>query len=155
MSLYGRHEDIPALYEYEGKVDAASFNQVSVALKRLVGAGHAPTLRRRIPELKHLDLVLQDDAWIVIDRARNDSPIVCWSDFETTRDALHEPIPCRLRYYHAYAGMIVKRTLEAMKDVVGEELRELVGDDPKVLRFPSPAADDADGENMDPTRNES
>lgn len=142
MSRYGRHEDIPALYEYEGKVDAASFNQVSLALKRLVRAGHPPALRRRIPELKHLDLVLQDDAWIVIDRARNDSPIVCWSDFAAEREALHEPIPCRLRYYHAYAGMIVKRTLEAMKGIVGEELRELAGEGGKVLAFPAAAGDD-------------
>lgn len=80
-------------------------------------------VRFRIPGLKHLDLILQKDAWVVVDRVLNDYPIVTWTDFETKqRDSLHEPIRCHIRYFHAAATAIKVRTLEAMEMVLGEEL---------------------------------
>ncbi|MDH5766446.1 MAG: hypothetical protein OEZ38_10570, partial [Gammaproteobacteria bacterium] len=89
-----------------------------------------------IPKLKHLDLILQKDAWIVVDRALSDFPILAWTSFQTEhRDSLHEPIQCEIRIFHFAASMILKRTLEAMELVLGEELSTNVPDDCSIIPF--------------------
>ena len=42
------------------------------------------------------------------------------------RTALHEPIDCEVRFFHYASSMILKRTLEAMELVLGEELSGLM-----------------------------
>ncbi|MCW8830409.1 MAG: hypothetical protein OQK32_02695 [Gammaproteobacteria bacterium] len=123
--LYARHNEVTPLATREGKIDALYYNHVQTALKIL-----GPHIRLRIPTLKHLDLVLQKDAWIVIDRALHDYPILCWTGFETAhRDNLHEPIKCEIRYFHFAASMIFNKTLEAMELMLGELLEEELSDE--------------------------
>ena len=96
-----------------------------------------PELRFRIPKLKHLDLILQKDAWVVVDRALSDYQILCWTDFQTEgRANLHEPIVCEIRIFHYCASMILKKTINAMEMLLGEELaRRMPDDDFTVLPF--------------------
>lgn len=123
--LYNRHNEVPVLHTRKGKVQATHYNHVLTAIKRL-----GPELRFRIPKLKHLDLILQKDAWVVVDRALSDFPVLCWTDFETAhRENLHEPIPCEVRIFHYAASMILKRTLDAMELLLGEELAKRQPDD--------------------------
>ena len=49
------------------------------------------------------------------------------------RTALHEPIECEARFFHFAASMILKRTLEAMELVLGEELSEQMPDDSAII----------------------
>ena len=99
-----------------GNVDAHYFNQVQTAHKRV-----RQQFRFKIPTLNHLDLIVQEDAWIVVDRVLNDIPIIAWTDFQTEgRDSLHEPIACEIRFYHFAARMIMKTTLDAMEDILGQ-----------------------------------
>jgi len=106
----------------DAKVDAHYYNHVIVALKRL-----GQQVRFRIPGLKHLDIILQKDAWIVVDRALYDYPIIAWMEFETQhRDNVHESIQCKIRYFHANATMIKTRTLEAMDVLLSEELADKI-----------------------------
>lgn len=115
---YTRHNEIPRLETREGQVKAIHYNHVQTGLHRL----HVK-LRYRIPKLKHLDLILQKDAWIVVDHVLNDMPIIAWTDFETEhRETLHEPIKCEVRLFHYAADMILERTLDAMELLLGEEL---------------------------------
>lgn len=124
-TLYTRHNEVPQLASRKGKVDALYYNQVQTALKQL-----GPQIRLKIPKLKHLDLILQKDAWIVVDTVLNDIPVVAWTIFETeNRDSLHEPIKCEIRFFHFAASMILNRTLEAMELMLGEQLAELLPDD--------------------------
>lgn len=124
-TLYTRHTEVPQLASRKGKVDALYYNQVQTALKQL-----GPQIRLKIPKLKHLDLILQKDAWIVVDTVLNDIPVVAWTIFETeNRDSLHEPIKCEIRFFHFAASMILNRTLEAMELMLGEQLAELLPDD--------------------------
>lgn len=116
--MYRRLDEVPVFESREGQLPASYYNDVQVALKRL-----GEELRFPIPRLKHLDLILQKDAWIIVDRVLNDVPVVAWSDFNTAhRSSLHEPIPCRIRLYHALGSMIMARTLEAMELILGEML---------------------------------
>lgn len=116
--LYNRQNEVPVLTSRAGKVEANHYNHVQTAIKRI-----GPELRFRIPKLKHLDLILQKDAWVVVDRALSDYPILCWTDFKTQhRDNLHEPIICEIRIFHFAATMILKKTINAMELLLGEEL---------------------------------
>lgn len=107
---------------HDAKVDVNYYSHVLVALKRL-----GKQVRFRIPKLKHLDLILQKDVWVVVDRALYDYPIVAWTEFEVHgRETLHEPVKCKIRYFHANATMIKARTLEAMEMLLGEELADKI-----------------------------
>ncbi len=130
-AMYRRHDEVP-VYEYrDGVIEAVHYNTVQTAFKRL-----GEEVRLAIPGLKTLELVLQRDAWIVVDRALNDVPVAAWTNFDNERrDALHTPIHCQLRLYHANAGIIIKRVLEAMELLLGERLNELETSH-RVLPFP-------------------
>ena len=103
----------------EGRqVEARYYNQVVRGCQRL-----GPELRLVTPALKHLGIILQRDAWIVVDRAMNEMPVLAWVDFETEgRSSLHEPIPCRIKLWHFMACMIMPRALQALTDHLDEEL---------------------------------
>jgi hypothetical protein len=120
MPLYTRHNEVMILDRRPGNVDPNYFNRAQTALKRI-----GKQIRFKIPKLSHLDLIVQEDAWIVVDRVLNDMPIVAWTDFETEgRDKLHEPVACEIRLYHFAARMILNRTLDAMEVMLGESLAE-------------------------------
>ena len=132
MTHYTRHNEVLILDRRPGNVDAHYFNQAQTALKRI-----GPQMRFKIPTLNHLDLIVQDDAWIIVDRVLNDVPVVAWTDFQIDgRDSLHEPVPCEIRLYHFAARMILKTTLDAMEDILGQSLAEKYNDETeKVLPF--------------------
>ena len=136
--MYTRHIEVTVLSSRAGKVDALYYNHVQTALKRLRDTHQGDSqIRLVIPVLKHLDLILQKDAWIIVDRVLNDYPIAAWTTFQTEhRDSLHEPITCEIRLFHYAANMILKRTLEAMETLLGEALREqLANEKSGVLPF--------------------
>jgi len=119
-TLYIRHDEVPQLSSRHGQVDALYYNHVQTALK-----SQGNQIRLAIPKLKHLDLILQKDAWIIVDRVLNDVPIAAWTNFEIdNRDSLHEPIQCEIRYFHYAATMVLNRTLEAMELMLGEILEQ-------------------------------
>ena len=120
MPPYTRHNEILILDRRPGNVDANYFNQAQTALKRI-----GEQIRFKIPELNHLDLILQEDAWIVVDRVLDDVPIAAWTDFQTEgRDNLHEPVSCEIRLYHFAARMILETTLDAMEVILGQSMAE-------------------------------
>lgn len=123
--MYDRLDDMPVFDRHPAKISATHYNHVKLALKRL-----GNEIRLTIPKLKTLDLILQDDAWIIVDRVLNDVPIAAWTEFQIEqRDNLHEDIDCLLKLYHMNAELILDRTLEAMEMLLGEELSEMLPDD--------------------------
>ena len=124
--MYDRLNNMPIYKHLDSSVDANFYNHVLVALKRL-----GPEIRFPIPKLKHLDLILQRDAWIIVDRVLNDVPIAAWAGFQTDhRASLHEPVRCDLNLYHVNASLILDRTLEAMELLLGEQLADLLPEEP-------------------------
>ncbi|WP_455221238.1 hypothetical protein [Kaarinaea lacus] len=131
--MYTRLNDIPILELRDSSIDALHFNHVQVALKRI-----NESLRYPIPKMKHLDLILEKEAWIIVDRVLNDIAVAAWTDFSVEhRENLHQPIPCKLRLYHANANMILDRTLDAMEMLLGEQLSEQnKNQDCSLIQFP-------------------
>ncbi|TNF32851.1 MAG: hypothetical protein EP315_09100 [Gammaproteobacteria bacterium] len=124
MPAYTRHNEVLILDSKPGEVDAHYFNVVQIALKRM-----GEQIRIKIPTLNHLDLIVQEDAWIVVDRVLHDMPVACWTAFQIEgRDNLHEPISCEVRIYHFAARAILQKTLDAMKDFLRESFAEQYND---------------------------
>jgi len=118
-------EDLPSFETRRETVKAIHYNLVQVALKRL-----GSPLRFALPRLRSLDLHLEQDAWIVVDKSLNDIPVMAWIDFDTSkRDNLHEDIPCILKIYHSHAGILIEKVMEAMTLLLGEQL-DLPDDQP-------------------------
>ena len=115
--MHPRLEDVPVYETRLTTVAAAHYNLVHVARKRL-----EPSIRIALPGLRTLDLILDEEAWIVVDRALAEVPVVAWLEFRPGERALHEPVPCRMNLYHLAGRMVVPRTLEAMSLILGERL---------------------------------
>jgi hypothetical protein len=113
-----RLRDVPALKVIDSVVAAKHYNRVRLALVRLENP-----LRFPLPHLRGLDMVLTRDEWICVDRTLNDMPVLAWTDFQKQeRLALHSPVPCRLRFFHAYAGLIVGTLLQDVAVILAERL---------------------------------
>lgn len=111
-------EDLPTFETRQAAVEAIHYNLVQVALKRL-----GSPLRFSLPKLRTLDLYLEKEAWIVVDKSLNDIPVMAWIDFDTSqRASLHEDIACTLKIYHSHAGILIKKVMEAMTLLIGEQL---------------------------------
>lgn len=112
-----RLNDVPAMYIADTAVDARCFNRVRIALRRLENP-----IRYPLPGLRSLDLLVGDEVWVCVDRSLNDLPVVAWTDFNVTRGSLHKPVPCKVRYFHAYAAAVMRRSLDALENHLNERL---------------------------------
>ena len=123
--MYHRHEEVPVYEIRDSEIKALYYNHVRLALKHL-----GSEIYLSLPRLKTLELILQKDAWIIVDKAFNDIPIAAWTDFKVDhRDDIYKPIKCRIRLYHVNADLILDRVLEAMEMLLGEELADRLPDD--------------------------
>jgi hypothetical protein len=106
--MKSRLPELPVLRAMPAQVQAVHYNRVRLALLRV-----ACPLRLELPHLRGMDLLLGEDGWICVDRTLNDLPVLAWTDFEArARAALHTPVRCRLRFYHAHASLIIRTILE-------------------------------------------
>ncbi|WP_019624998.1 hypothetical protein [Thioalkalivibrio sp. ALJT] len=132
--MYSRHTAIPTLETRPGwRVEARYFNLVQRALVRL-----GPEVRLSPPGLRHLDLILQRGAWILVDPVLNDMPVVAWTAFHVRRrSCLHRPIACELWLFHAMGGSVMKHALREMECELGAALATACPTSPpgKVLPF--------------------
>ena len=102
----------------DAKIGASDFNAIRLGILRL-----GSPLSFNLDVIKGLRCVLDDHAWIFMDRFVNDMPLLAWMNFES-RGALNETIPCELRLYHFKAGLLVDMALDALQDAIDEQLRE-------------------------------
>lgn len=126
-------DGIPVYERKSATMSAEHYNTVQLALKRL-----SKTIRFSLPKLRTLDLLLDKNAWIVVDHSLNDIPVIAWTDFDTSeRSDLNKPIPCVVLMYHQHAPIIIEKVMEAMEIIIGEKLDEQLSDEDnnKVIPF--------------------
>lgn len=113
-----RLDDVPALKVITAVVEAARYNRVRLALLRL-----GSPLRLALPDLRGLDMIMDERLWICVDRTLDDLPVLAWTEFETHgRRGLHEPVRCRLRFFHAHADDILEMVLDDVSLLLAERL---------------------------------
>lgn len=123
--MSSRLDDIPVFERRDAVLTANLYNLALIAQKRLESE-----LRLPLPQLRTLDLIIDKDAWIIIDTHSNEVPVAAWLDFRREHNnTIQEPIQCELRLYHKDADIILDRVLEAMELLLGERISELHPDE--------------------------
>ena len=115
-----RIDEMPVYKQHDAEVEAKLYNLWRRAKL------HLPfPVRLPLPGLKHLVLVLEEHEWVCVDESSNDFPVIAWLEFEDkARDALHEPVKCKLNYYHYAASMISDDVLVLMAELLEARLAE-------------------------------
>ena len=76
--------------------------------------------------LKQMEFILTDRYWVCVDAIRHDCPILAWVDIEDKgRTSLHEPIPCKLNYYHFAASALRGPMLAKVHEELDIRLRKI------------------------------
>lgn len=120
-----RLKEVPAFSSFPTQVEPIHFNQIRLALRRL-----SNPIRLELSNQRNVDMIIDNDSWVCVDRSMNDLPIVAWTDFETRdRNSLLAPVKCNLHYYHGAAGLIVRDALSITYRLLSEQL---VGAEPNV-----------------------
>lgn len=117
--MKSRIEDVPKLKTEPSHIDSPLYNRARLALLRL-----EDPLRLRLPGLRGMDMLLDSQAWVCVDRTLYDLPVLAWTDFEhAQRSGLHKPVRCLLHYYHIHADLIGDTILETVNRELGKSLR--------------------------------
>jgi hypothetical protein len=116
-----RLDDVPVIKIKTVDIDAAVFNRVRLALLRLENP-----LRLSLPGLRGMDVLLDGQNWVCVDRTLYDLPVLAWTGFETAgRSALHAPVGAKLHYYHIHANVLSETVLNTIDWLLQERLRPL------------------------------
>jgi len=117
--MKSRIEDVPKLKTEPSQIEGPLYNQARLALLRLENP-----LRLKLPGLRGMDVLLDSQAWVCVDRTLYDLPVLAWTDFDHTgRNGLHKPTRCLLHYYHIHADLIGNTILETVSRELGKRLR--------------------------------
>lgn len=112
--------DVPLLRSLPKTVEAACYNRVRLAIKRL---GCPLRIELGRPSLV---MFLEEHLWAGVAPWDESLPMLIWSDFDVQgRDALHQPVTCRLRLYHSHAGLMMGPALEVLSEKLARRLRPL------------------------------
>lgn len=110
----------PPMRIFPKVIEAATFNQARLALLRVDNP-----LRVSLKGHRCLDVILSQEQWLCVDSCNNDQPIMAWREFEVQhRDALHQPINCKLYLYHTHAGLIMGTARDCLAQVLTDLLHE-------------------------------
>ncbi|MGD8558881.1 MAG: hypothetical protein PVG89_03605 [Gammaproteobacteria bacterium] len=119
--MKSRLNDIPIIKSVPSYVGATHFNRVRLSQLRL-----DKSLRLELFSLRGLDIVIEDDAWVCIDRTLGDLPVLAWTEFDRkNRKGLHQPVPCKLRFYHNHADLICGTVLDDLGRLLERRLAKL------------------------------
>ncbi len=116
-----RLQDVPAMARARTAIAPQRYTRVRLALRRLENP-----LRLALPGMRGLDVLLEDHVWLCVDRTLDDLPIIAWLDFEAGAERpLHEPVPCRVQFYHFHAQGIMDAVLDHIHRLLGERLAQM------------------------------
>ena len=118
--MKSRIEDVPKLRTISTEIEGGRYNQVHLGLLRL-----GCPIRLDLPGLRGMDVIVDRQAWVCVDRTLYDLPVLAWTDFEhQDRKAIHEPVRCLLHYYHIHADLITETVLSTLLCVLSERLED-------------------------------
>lgn len=101
-------------------MQAGYYNRARLALLRL-----GNPLRLELTGLHGIDVIMDDHAWMAVDRNQIDMPLLAWTDFDCGRRAgLHQPVACRMHLYHFHAGLLMSDVLDNLEIAIEDRLAQ-------------------------------
>lgn len=110
-------DDRMAYQVLDTNLSAEQYNALRLGILRL----GAP-LTFDLNDIKGLRCIMDDHAWVFVDRYVDDMPLLAWTNFEA-RSALNAQISCQLRLYHFKADLLVDRALNLAMEAVESQLQ--------------------------------
>lgn len=111
--------ELPTYRIAETSLPLVRFNRLRLVLLR---AGESQLLD--LHGLRSLGLLLEDGAWICIDRSMNDLPVFAWTRFRRPASLVADAhVACELHHYHSHASLIVDSVLEKAESDALKRLR--------------------------------
>ena len=115
-----RLADMPVMAQRPDHIEAPYYN-----IWRRYRARWGSPVRLDLPGLKEMKFVLCDSYWVVVDSVKYDVPVIAWVELEDAgRNALHQPVACKLNHYHFAASAVRARALAGMEEVLAKRLRK-------------------------------
>lgn len=100
------------------RLSAEKYNVMRLGILRL-----GSPLTFDLNDVKGLRCVMDDHAWVFVDRFVNDMPLLAWTQFERRSD-LNKEISCELRLYHFKADLLVDKALRLALEAVDEQMQQ-------------------------------
>jgi hypothetical protein len=111
----------PILRVMQKTISADYYNKTRIALSR-----EKLPWQLDIEQIRCLQCVLDEKAWVCFDESQNNYPILAWTDFHIAqRESLDSPVLCELRLYHIHAGLIMGKVLDAIVQAVDEHYQNM------------------------------
>ena len=115
-----RLDRMPIMAQRESHIDASAYN----VWRRARHVWGAP-MKMILPEINEFQLHLTDDYWAVVDLSRNGALVLAWIEMDDKdRTAIHEPIECKLNYYHFAASAVRAKSLTLMEEMLTARLKD-------------------------------
>ncbi len=115
-----RIDHLPVFAQRDDQVPALHYNLWRRARIHLDMPQHIP-----LRGLKEMELILEHDAWVVVDHNRGEVPVLAWTEFSPPRDrGLHEPVPCKLNFYHFLATSLRQPAMDFLFTELTRRLRK-------------------------------
>ena len=116
-----RIDHLPLFAQRDDQVPAGHYN-----LWRRARIHLGMPQRIRLTGLKEMELILEHDAWVVVDRNRGEVPVLAWTDFAPPSSrGLHEPVSCHLNFYHFLATSLRQPALDFLFSELYRRLRRV------------------------------
>ncbi len=116
--MKSRIEDAPKLRTISTEIEGSRFNQVRLGLIRL-----GNPIRMKLPGLRGMDVIIDNRAWVCVDRTLYDLPVLAWTDFKSNqRSGINDPVRSQLHYYHIHADLITETVLATIVSVLAERM---------------------------------
>jgi len=119
LEMGKRLADMPVMAQRLDAIEAQYYN-----IWRRARTRWGAPMRLNLPGLKEIDLILDDQFWVCVDRVKYDAPVLAWVELEDQdRNSLHLPIACKLNYYHFVASAVRAKSLILMEEILRERLQ--------------------------------
>lgn len=113
-----RLDDIPVYAARPCEIEALLYNLWRRARQHL-----GCSLRIELQGMPDMAMLLEDEAWVLVDQRQFDLPVLAWLAFQDKgRDSLHKPVSCTLNYYHFMASQLRARALVVMAEILEQRL---------------------------------
>ncbi len=115
-----RLDRMPIMAQRKSHIDASAYN----VWRRARNVWGAP-MKMILPQINEFQLHLTDNYWAVVDLSRNSALVLAWVELQDKgRSTLHEPISCKLNYYHFAASAVRAKSLVLMEEMLNERLSD-------------------------------
>lgn len=112
--------DVPIYEQRKDQVTAKLYN-----LWRRAKLHFTLPIRLPLTDTQGFVMLVEQHELVCVNELQNDLPVLAWVDFEDKgRDALHEPVKCKLNYYHFAATKIRAQALEVMEQSLDQRLHD-------------------------------